>query len=290
MALKDGQFELDGYLFGGTDANRLWVSNYKVDAVEWRGESANNPTGHNTMFGRDYLTGPLWNFEMATMTGNETTGLGILEYAAGAWNNEEKYRIPGSESILKYARAGRTRRVYGRARAFDFDTNGFLRQGSFDAKASFQASDPLYYDDDERSAVMGFTASQDLTITLPNVFPWMKLQSSLKTKIIDDVGGTVPAPVRIVVEGPIADFTVKGDDWKITVMASLAEGETVTIDTRKMTVVKNNGASLAGYLTRDSRLRNVRLKPGTDRFFFQGVDPTGSARCVVYWRPTYKGL
>lgn len=288
--LKDGQFELDGFVFGGTSPSGLFVSNYKLEASSWRGESAPDPVGNRTLFGRDYLDGPNWNFEMHTMTGDEVSALDLLERAALIFEPEEKYKIPGAESILRYARGGRTRRVYGRARKFDYDTNGFIRQGSFDASASFQTSDSIFYDDVQRSAVMEFTASQDLGITFPNVFPWAKTKSSLKTKIIDDVGGTIPCPVTIVVEGPIADFTISGDDWKLTLMTSLAAGEKVTIDTRKKTVLKNNGASLAGTLTRDSRLRSVKLKPGSDKFYFRGVDITGSARCVVYWRPAYKGL
>lgn len=288
--LKNGQFELDGFVFGGTDPSGLFVSEYKIEAPSWRGESAQDPVGTRTLFGRDYLTGPMWEFQMHTAAGKEADALSLLDRAALAFQPEEKYVVPGAESVLRYARGGRTRRVYGRARKFDFDTNGFIRQGSFDASASFETSDPLYYDDALRSAVMEFTASQDLGITFPNVFPWAKTLSSLKTKIIPDVGGSVPCPVTIVVEGPVADFTISGDDWKITVMTSLAAGEKVTIDTRKKTVIKNTGASMAGYLTRDSRLRNVKLKPGSDKFYFRGVDITGSARCVVYWRPAYKGL
>lgn len=289
--LKDGQFELDGYVFGGRSANSLWVSNYKIGAPKRTDTNAQNPVGNNTLFGRSFLSGPDWEFEMAMLTGDENTALAGLETAMGIWYNEVKYEKPETEAILRYARGGRTRRVYGRPKDFEFDTNGFLvNEGSWDAKASFQAADPLYYDDVERVAVLQLRTPTEVKITLPNVFPWMHTPSAEQTAVIDDVGGTVNAPMRIVVSGPIADFIIRGDGWYIQMIATLAAGESVTIDTRKMTVLKNNGVSLAGALTRGSTLRNARLRPGQDNFKFQGIDTTGTARCSVYWRPTYRGL
>lgn len=289
--LKKGQFELDGYVFGGSGAGSLWASNYKIEAPKWTDTSQQNPVGNNRIFGRSYLSGPMWNFDLSLLVGDEALALTKLEEAMAVWYNEVKFEKPQAESILRYMRAGRTRRVYGRPESFDFDTNGFLeREGSWDAKASFQASDPLYYDDESRTAILQLNTPVETGIILPRTFPWMATPSAERTAVIDDVGGTVNAPMRITVSGPIADFTVRGDGWYLKMITYLAAGESVTIDTRLMTVLKNNGASLAGALTRESTLKNARLRPGQDNFKFQGVDTTGTARCTVTWRPAYRGL
>lgn len=288
--LQEGFYELDGYVFGGTDPNGLWVEEYEIEEPPLQDVQVVNPVNGKVSFGRESFSGPLWKFELAMMTGDITTGLAKIEAALGKWRNEERLGLPETESVLRYTRGGRTRRVYGRPRKFRYDTDGFLRQGSSKGEATFQASDMYFYDDAEKSMRTYIVKPSTGGVVLPQAFPWQTIPSEERIGVIDSVGGTAYAPMRIVVNGPISNPVVSGDGWTVKLEVDLAYDQTATIDTRAKTVLRSDGASLAGFLTRDSILANARLRPGQDEIRFSGSDATGTAFVTVYWRPTYRGL
>ena len=71
---------------------------------------------------------------------------------------------------------------------------------------------------------------------------------------------------------------------------SLAFDQSVTVDTRKFTVLRNDGVSLAGTLARGARLSQARLKPGSSNVTFGGTDATGRATCLFTWHPTFYSI
>ena len=108
------------------------------------------------------------------------------------------------------------------------------------------------------------------------------------------MGGTAPAPFVEVIHGPITNPWIAGPGWRFDFLTTLAYDQTLTVDTRPwaQTVLRNDGASLAGTLTRASTaLSDARLLPGGGAWLtFGGIDGTGTATCSVSWRPTYRSL
>lgn len=73
----------------------------------------------------------------------------------------------------------------------------------------------------------------------------------------------------------------------VQLITSVPAGMTATIDTRpwQRSVLRSDGASLAGYL-RGNPLRDLAFPAGaTTSVRFSGQDPTGAARLSVTWRP-----
>lgn len=289
--LPEGYFELDGFRFGGAGFGPIFVARYDISAAQVRSQDAVNPVGDNTFFGRDYLTGPRWTFSFNVVAEEESSAaaLDALEDLAEAFRKASKRNKPGQQSILRYTRGGRTRHVYGRARDLAFDPNGMLRQGVAIAEGFFQTADANYYAEEVTGLHLSFTPNPDGGLTLPSTFP-LVLEASGERQGVTNIGGRKEAPFIAEIHGPILNPYIAGDGWVVELETSLAHDEWVQINTRLATVIKNNGESLGGTLSRFSRLAEARLQPGPDEFRFGGVDPTGTSFCKVIWSPVYYSL
>src|SRR5690606_36874626 len=112
-AVIDGQYELDGYLFGCGQPVDVARMNPGPRAVT--NQDAPVPGGHGRNVGRDSDDGPEWSFDL-TVTGEGA--FDTLEGLREAWQAEGIAQSPGALSVLRYALPGRVRRVYGRPREF----------------------------------------------------------------------------------------------------------------------------------------------------------------------------
>lgn len=291
--LTEGSFELNGYRFGGaSDPLVIVPGGFDPGTVAWRTSDRPSPTGDHARFGRDFRSPAKWTFTMATNRDTAGQALDTLEAASKVWVGDPARSKPGSVLELRYRLGGRDRMVYGRPRRFAPAIDPMLWSGTGTVVADFDLADTMYYDDVVRTAELsilpGTTSglkgklSGNLSTTAPNE----------KATSVSDVGGTGTAPFTALIHGPISNPWLIEDGWRIDIATTLAFDQYLIVDTRPwaQTVVRNDGVSLAGSLSRTTRLSNCRLKPGGTVLRFGGKDKTGRAYCSIKWRPTYHSL
>lgn len=291
--LTIGQFDLDGYTFGGEqDAVLVTPGGFDPGVTGWRTQDAENPVGDNYLFGRDRLTPGTWGFTLQTNKEDELGALGAMEKMAVKWRADNIRSTPGAVSTLRYNLGGATRRVYGRPRRWAPSIDTGLWRGVNSIVADFQLADTFYYADASRNIDMSILPGSTSGLKGPLTGKLSTLLAGERARSVADIGGTAPAPFVAVIYGPIQNPWLSEDGWKLELNATLAYDQYVVIDTRPWanTVLRSDGASLAGALSRTSRLSTARLKPGGANLRFGGKDATGTSHVAIAWRPTYYSI
>lgn len=282
--LSDGDVEIDGYVIG--PGREIFVLDFDTNGPGLRTQDGENPVGESRMFGRDYLTPGTFALEVATNGSTAADALDALARLQSVVRNQDVRLQPGETVILRYSLAGRTRRVYGRARIFK-RKSGPVNDGVVEAVGTFDPADCLFYDDTERAVQVRMVPDPTGGFTLPTTVPLIMGKIADVQGTIADVGGTEPTPFRAVITGPVNKPGVAGNGWEVKLTGNVVEGDTVTIDTRTGEVTDAAGNSRAGELTRYSWLEDARLQPGPDHVIFSGQDPTGTSTATIYWHPAY---
>lgn len=285
--LQDGDFELDGYLFSGSRRQPLYVLGFNIEPARIRVQDVPNPMAPEILQGRDQRTPPLWKFGFRVGHGGAAATLSRLAGLTAAW--DALTAVPGAESVLRYAVAGRTRRVYGRAREMAPDYSMLYDLGRVVSTGDFQPRDVWFYDDAAQAVTVSLVPNSTGGLKAPLRAPLTTSAGSQRQGIVT-VGGDAPAPVELVFKGPITNPRASSSGWEVGLNTTIAYDQTVTVNTRTGTVLRNDGASLAGTLTRRTYLPTARLQPGVRELTFAGTDPTGTATCTMQWRNTYQSL
>ena len=284
-AVPEGHFELDGFLFGGSGAGPVYVKRYDTGVAEWLSQDADSPTGNRRFFGSDQLMGPTWTFEFNIMRDDTAAGaLSALGQLMTSWRARSVRSTPGALSVLRYTRGGRTRRVYGRPRRFEYDPNRTLRNGMLTASAEFVSVDPWHYDDVASTAEIRLLPNNSSGgFVFPAVFPMISTPGTEQFGTVINTG-TEDTPLTIQLLGPGTDMGVEFDDKEFTVRSTLAFDQDIVLDGWEGTVRRNDGAELHGSLNRKARLTELMLKPGSTSFRLKGITTSASARAVLTWR------
>lgn len=288
----DYTFELGGFPFGRDLP--LFVQDFDPGSPEWVTQDEGNPNSDGDMFGRDYLRGPVWTFTLGTMTCDAEGAQALIRHAMRVWRQTVDRRNPGAETVLRYGIAGEMRRVYGRPRNFDqlFGDRG-IDDGYASATATFKLSDHLTYDDTPQSVSLDLLATSAGGLELPAVLPAELGRNASERQGIVDVEGDTPTPFTATIHGPstgtASKFWLTGPGWRIDVDRPLAWDQTMTIDTRAHTVLRSDGASLSGGLSRRSDL-SARMEPGPAEVAFGANDPSFTARAVIEWHPAMEAM
>lgn len=285
--LQDGDFELGGYLFSGSRRRPLYVQGFNIEPGRSRIQDVLNPMAPELLQGRDVRTPPLWRFGFRVGHGGAAATLADLAKLTAAWNALSA--VPGAESVLRYAVAGRTRLVYGRAREMFPDYSQVYDLGRVVSTGDFQTRDVWFYDDALQSVAVGLVPSSTGGLKSPLRAPLSTAAGSQRQGSVV-VGGDAPAPVELVFKGPVTNPVASSTGWQVGLDTTIAYDQTVTVNTRTGTVLRNDGASLAGVLTRRTYLPEARMRPGARELIFAGTDPTGTATCTMRWRNTYQSL
>ena len=288
---EDRQYELAGLLFG--DRTPLMVTDFDLGAAEWDVQDANNPTTDGTYMGRDYLRPPQWTFTLGTDGQDDVEASALLASLTRAWRTAAPRSTPGAVCELRYGLAGQRRTVFGRPRRFAPIIGGApFEQGFASAVADFQLVDALHYDTAERSTEIGMRVTSEGGWVWPATFPIITAGSGQREGVIEDVGGDAPTPVVVTIFGPIVNPWIAGPGWRLDLTTTLAYDQSLTVDARPWvnTVIRSDGASLGGALSRTSRLSQARLAPGSSVLSFGGSDPTATAHAVFVWRPAFHSI
>lgn len=280
-----GGFELDGRIIA--DDQIVTVTSFTPGQAAWQTQDAMPAAGNRRAFGNDYLQGPEWDLEFLANTGDPAEQIDELEGLSGHWLATKRDR--GTESVLRFNIGGQTRRIYGRPRRFLFNPTDVWQEGYAFAAGTFQASDPLQYEDVERIQVVTLLAGTSGGLLAPLSGTLTTVSGGSQSRVIRGVGGKAPAPFIAEIKGPVTNPYVRIDnEWEIGVNGTLAFDQTLIIDTRLKTARLSNGASWGGKITRRSRrLDEARLEPGDSTVLFGGTDQTGTAQLTLRWRPTY---
>lgn len=295
-AVSEAYFELDGLAFGGSGLGPIFVEEYDTGVAEWTGQERDQPFGDYRMFGRDTLSGPTWTFKLNIVSPDENSGsalvaLNALETLMRHWRAMANSKIPGATSVLRYTRAGRTRRVYGRPRRFAYNPNK-VKKGLLTADAEFVTADPYHYDDTEDVLTLNIVPPLQNGIVLPVVLPTTFAPPSRRQGVIQNSTSDASTPLQATFYGPIIDPYVEGADFRLGLSGTIREGESVFVDTSpgNLKVQHSSGASWAGKIARNTLLKDVRIPPGSSEVSFGGTDPTGLASVRLAWRPAHYAL
>lgn len=285
--LTDHDLEIDGYRIG--KAYPIFAESVDPGTPEHRVQDVDNPLGDSQFFGRDYVSGTSWTLALTSNTSDAQSALAAMAELSKRWNNPAKRHTPGAVSELKYSVGGRVRKVYGRPRKFSIQPTGAgLNSGVLKAQAEFVTADPLYYMDEAFTLSLSYAPGVRRGLIAPIVAPIILNSGAGQRQGQILVGGDAETPFTVRVHGPITNPKVRSDSggWELEVKTSLAYDQHLTIDTRTHTVRRSDGASMAGFLTRKSRL-TARLRPGAQEIIFSGNDPTATSRATVSWNEAY---
>ena len=288
--LVEGQYDLDGYTFGAlTDEVVLLESGVEWGQTGVRTQDVEAPLGDSLLFGRDYLSPPVWTFTMGARHATDVDQ--VIGRLSAAWRADAVRTTPGARSTLHYKRAGLTCVAYGRPRRFAVETPKVYQTDFRIVTADFQLSDATTY-----AAV-----ADSLTITLlrtsiasglvfPVTFPvTFGSQTSSRAGTVT-VNGSTRTPFTVRVNGPVtgsaSQFMVSStggaDPWGMDLPVTLTPGQWVEIDTATGVVLRN-GSPVQLALGRGSNL-NARLSPGSQELTFTADDPSQTSSAVVTWR------
>lgn len=292
MILGNGEFALNGFRFGCGHSN-IGVSTLQATSIRWRVQDQPNPVGDNILVGRDFGDPQPIKLGVFFRGGTaEETAQAAAEFA-NAWA-AARNRKPGEESVLEIGVHGRTVRAYGRARDLDIDDSDIFSQRHAEGTAVFDRTDGLFYGDPDTGGggqvKLSITPPQAQGLVFPVVFPWGTFRGGERQGVVSNTGLRPTGDVTVTITGTVTNPVVSGAGWEIQLNTSLAYDQSVTINARARTVRRNDGTSLAGTLTRKSRLDRIVVPPGNSEFFFRGTSVDGSATATIRWGSAHTSL
>jgi hypothetical protein len=260
--------------------------------INWATEDAELPRQDGTSFGSDYFTGRVITFSLAIQAASEALALTQLAALTKAWRGDAIRTVAGAVAELTTQNDSRQRMIWGRPRRFGPPVETARKMGLLFIPCDFQAAGQRFYALTEDTVTIPFIPPPGAGFVLPATMPYSTVGVSTNWGAID-VGGEEPAWPVIKINGPITNpvAAVVGQ-WTLSLLMSISAGQSVTIDCRpwKQTVTRQDGASFAGKLTKDSRIDKTALPPGPYSVSLGGIDGTGTSTMNFNWRKTYAGL
>lgn len=287
--LLEGEFDLDGYRFGTPDnAATILEGGFDSGAPDIAANDVDNPVGDGGFFGRDLLRGPTWGFTLGVRDDEDVyTTLADL---ARVWRNEAIRTTPGATSVLRFKRRGQTYRVYGRPRRFGLVPADVADHEWQIVEADFKVADTVMFLDEPHEVALTIgEAEPDQGLILPETLEWVLGHASATTSVVVNVQTLDPAPFEVFLTGPttgaLSSIVLEGPGWTLDFGSTVVSaGEVLHVDTRAATALLD-GVSVAGSLSRRSRL-NARLLNGSSSVTFTATDPSGTATARLVWRGT----
>jgi hypothetical protein len=296
--LNEMQFEIlptaeadEGIPFGiGLDVS-VDSDGFKPGGPSWYAEDSENPMNGSTSFGRDHLVGPSWQWALHVNRDAVETAVESLEDLSAAWQAPMIRDEPGAVLAIRYQLAGRTRRIFGRPRRFEYSPSNLILGGFVPIDADFKCVDARTYDDIEQTARLDLHTESAGGLVLPVTLPFNTLPPGNQDGQIHVDGNAETYPI-IRFEGPVVKPGLECNEWAVSLDMTLADGEYVEIDCRPwaQTVLFNGSTSVAGALGRRQWLSRMKFNPGNRDLKFTGFASSVATACEVRWRPAWTSI
>lgn len=305
MITEDFNFELlpsalhgDGAAFGiGRDVS-LDDDGFAPGSTDWADQDSVDPTTGVTQFGRDRLTGPVWNWQLHVNRTSTEEALETLGIFKTAWRALHIRETPGAVIPLRYRLEGRSRRIYGRPRRFEAPPDNKILNGYIPISCDFKCVDGFTYDDVESGVTLQLGHELDDPegvdtgggFVFPLTFPTVTLPPTRRQEQILVLGDAPAYPV-VRFNGPVVNPRLVSSGWTLALDYTIPAGQYVEIDTRpwRQTVLLNGTTSVAGKLGRRQRLSKIQFQPGRFEAKYVGFS-SGVSLCQVRWANTHNSL
>lgn len=293
--LQDHEFELlatededEGFAFGLHRAVSCNADGFDPGVSEWITQDVDNPGNGATLMGRDVLKGSTFTWQLFANRDSEETAAQAIADLGKIWLNRKKAREPGVYSIIRYAMAGRVRRVYGRPRRWGTTMTNQILSGMVPITCDFQRVDPLFYDDSPEIDTLDMISLSEGGITFPVVFPAASVPSGSNEGEIW-VSGDEPTWPIIRFTGPIINPELTTPAWTLKLNTTILDGNWIEIDTRPwvMSVKNQAGYSVAGLLDPRTRFSKMSLEPGHYSLAMRGDSSSNTATATIKRYPAY---
>lgn len=284
-------------VFGTEDTGYLTTAYPGIEVMDGTTGDVQRIREDGVSFGEDFLGGTTYNFEIGVLTDRLTPPGGDKERVGGdylgalkrVWHHPRFRQRSAAYAVLRSNVAGRTTRCYGRPRRFAGTPGNTTKKGYTPVLADFIINDGRWYDDVEQVETSTLRPPTDGGLKAPLVAPLTTTAVSRVDSVMRVYGSESTWPV-VIFHGPVTDPRVSFGPFEVGIRAALAEGASVTFDPRPWmrTVIRNDGANLAGVLTPDTPpMRRCLLEPGTYQMTFRGTDLSATSWVEVRWRNAY---
>jgi hypothetical protein len=273
-------------------------------------EDSERPRKDGVAFGTDYFGGRTITFGLGVAAPTELLALQAQSAIIKAWHADEIRSSPGAVATLTTQNAGRQRLTYGRPRRMATVHSIKRKSGIVELQCDFKCADHLFYDVGDQAITVPFVPTPTTGFTVPFSVPWSTAGASTVNWTTMIVNSEKPVWPVITIKGPIINPVVKiapqgggplllplsssqlASSWALKLNMTIGAGGEVTIDTRpwRQSVTRSDGASFAGYLSRDSRIDQASIYPGTYSIILGGIDPTGTSKLTIRWRNAYASI
>lgn len=289
MDLLEGQFEVDGVVFGIDCDVQVLEDGWHPGMGDWRTQDVDQPLGDGVTMGRDYQGGATWGFDLFTDSDSAAGARAAAARLKAVWPRTAVRLTPQSYVRLRYKVDTETRCIFGRPRRWTPTPDNRLYGGYLAITADFAAVDSLTYDDFEQTYGVKNTP----------ILASHGLVSPMKSPIRTDysagessggllVGGDARTwPVLRFTGGANPGVTI--GDWKCKLQGSLSTNDTVVVDTRPWVRSSTiNGALMP--LAKDSRLQEMYLDPGAYTVTYEQDASASPGNVTVSWRNAHSSL
>lgn len=281
----------ESFTFGLADSEAVFTKAPDLGDAAIAAADADRPRTDGVGFGVDFFGGRTLTFEFAIVRGSEAEALAAYSRIARVWRADEVRQTPGATATLTARQGGRERVVYGRPRRISPDLDK-VADGFITVVADFAAADDVFYGASDSVLTLALVPPPTGGLLAPLGSPLATTLSSNRAGGLT-VGGELPAWPVITITGPVVNPVVDVVGlWQIEARTTLADGETLVIDTRPHArTIRRDGAPVPGVLSRTSpRLGNAALPPGSYAVALRGTSQTGSASARIAWRDTFPTL
>lgn len=299
--LQDHQFEIlpsmeasNGFVFGIGARVSVNGDGFDPGENEWLTQDTQNTRRGVQAFGRDVLTAKTWSWASHVDGVEVEDAVATLEDFSAAWAPDLLVRDPGAMTSLRYALAGRTRRVFGRPRRYAAPPTNLILSGYVPIDHDFQCVDAFTYDDVESQFFAPYTSAvSGGGFAFETTFPIATTPSEGSGQGQISIGGNARTYPVIRFIGPWTNPKITTDEWSLQWTGSVPNGGWIEIDCRPwmLTVKDQSGASRVSGLDRRTWLEDCWFAPKSQpEFYLSGLNASGSAACLVKWRNAWTSL
>ncbi|MBM0201922.1 hypothetical protein JNW90_01465 [Micromonospora sp. STR1s_5] len=280
------------YTWGPRASGVMLASEPQISAVEIITDDVPRPRADGRAVGVDFRGAGTVTFELLVLGDSEAQVRERHSVLSRVWRADRVRSVPGAVAALSTVVAGRPRVGYGRPRRFAAAPKR-PRQGVIPVVADFALVDDCWYDPTVEQTLVPLVPPPSGGLVTPLVTPLTTVPAVVVPGHIT-VGGELPAWPVITLYGPVIDPVVQVTGlWSARLALTIPSGQAITVDTRpwRRTVLRGDGASFAGALTRSSvRLADASVPPGSYEIALRGQDVSGNAKVRFAWQKTYTGL